>query len=236
MKTCKAFKTTPIPHRTKAGEPMRYYILNEDGKQETKVTRAECLARTEVPDGELPQRWFVDEESGLVVRLPRNQAGEDLARDNMRFIWREAKHIERNCSCVLKRTEKCGGWKPDEDGLVKCDWCQRPRRSRTVELDMHFRREDGGAGECPKPQFELADPNDFQSVLEEKALLDTLYAALATLAQEDIDLIKDIFWHGKTERELAPLLGLKASKSVNKRKHRVLEMLRNNEALKRFFG
>ena len=101
---------------------------------------------------------------------------------------------------------------------------------------MHFQREDGGEGECPKPQFELADPNEFQSVLEEKALLDTLYAALATLAQEDLDLIKDIFWHGKTERELAPLLGLKEPKSVNKRKHKILEALRNNEVLKEFFG
>ena len=58
---------------------------------------------------------------------------------------------------------------------------------------------------------------------------------LATLAEEDLDLIKDIFWHGKTERELAPLLGYKQSKSVNKRKHKILETLRQNEALKGFF-
>lgn len=229
------FKPTPIPHRTKFGEPMVYYILSEDGKQETKVTRAECLARTEVPDGELPQRWFVDEESGMVVRLPRNQEGEVLARDNMRFIWREAKHIERTCSCVLKGTDKCQGWKPDAVGFVKCDCCQRINRSRTVELDRYFQRENGGDGDSPEVRFEPADPNDFQSVLEEKALLDTLYTALATLAQEDLDLIKDIFWHGKTERKLAPLLGLKEPKSVNKRKHRILEILRQNEALRGFF-
>ena len=72
-------------------------------------------------------------------------------------------------------------------------------------------------------------------MLEEKALLDTLYSALATLAKKDLDLTKDVFWHGKTERELAPLLGLKEPKSVNKRKHRILEILRKNEALKGFF-
>ena len=102
----KSFKPTPIPNRTKSGKPMAYYILSEDGMQEIKVTRAECLDRTEVPDGELPQRWFVDEESGMVVRLPRNQEGEGLARDNMRSIWRETKRIERNCSCVFKGTDK----------------------------------------------------------------------------------------------------------------------------------
>ena len=231
----KQFKATPIPHRTKSGEPMRYYILSEDGKQETKVTRAECLARTEVPDGELPQRWFVDEESGMAVRLPRNQEGEDLARDNMRFIWRESKRIERSYSCVFKGTDKCQGWKPDADGFVECDCCQRPNRSRTVELDMHFQRENDGGGDHPEAHFEPADLIGIQSVLEEKALLDTLSTALATLAQEDLDLIKDVFWHGKTERELAPLLGLKEPKSVNKRKHRILEILRKNEALKGFF-
>ena len=231
----KSFKPTPIPHRTKSGEPMAYYILSEDGKQETKVTRAECLARTEVSNGEFHQRWFVDEESGMVVRLPRNQEGEAIARDNMRFIWREAKHIERTCSCVFKGTDKCRGWKPDADGFVKCDCCQHINRSRTVELDMFFLQENCGDGDGPKPRFEPADPNSIQSVLEEKALLDTLYAALATLAKEDLDLIKNIFWHDKTERELAPLLGYKQPKSVNKRKHKIFKTLRQNKTLKGLF-
>ena len=231
----KSFKPTPLSHRTKSGKPISYYILSEDGTQQTKVTRAECLARTEEPDIELPQRWFVEEESGMVVRLPRNKMGEDLARENMQFIWREAKRIERNYSCVFKNTDKCEGWKPDADGMVTCDCCQHTNLSRTVELDMHFRCDNGGEGDSPEARFEPADPIDIQSVIEDQALLDTLYAALATLAQEDLDLIKDVFWKGKTERELAPLLGLKEPKSVNKRKHRVLEILRNNPALKGFF-
>ena len=232
----KTFKPTLIPHRTKSGEPMSYYILSEDGTQQTKVTRAECLARTDEPGIELPQRWYVDEEAGLVVRLPRNQEGENIARENMQFIWREAKRIERNCACVFKGTDKCQDWKPDAEGFVKCDCCQHINRSRTVELDMHFQRENGGDGDSPETRFEPADPIDIQSVIEDQALLDTLYAALTTLAKEDLDLIKDVFWKGKTERELAPLLGLKEPKSVNKRKHRVLEILRNNPTLKGFFN
>ena len=100
---------------------------------------------------------------------------------------------------------------------------------------MHFRCDNGGEGDSPEARFEIADPIDIQSVIEDQALLDTLYAALAKLAKEDLDLIKDVFWKGKTERELAPLLGLKEPKSVNKRKHRVLKILRNNEALKGLF-
>lgn len=231
----KSFKPTPIPHHTKFGEPMGYYILSEDGTQQTKVTRAECLTRTNEPSIELPQRWFVDEEAGLVVRLPRNQEGEDLARENMRFIWREAKYQERRFACPYRGTEQCNDWKNAENGSLKCDCCQWRFTSRTVELDSPFQRENSGDGDSPEARFEPADPNDIQSVLEEKTLLDTLYAALATLAEEDRDLITDVFWHAKTERELAPLLGYKQSKSINKRKHKILEILRQNEALKGFF-
>ena len=232
----KTFKPTLIPHRTKSGEPMSYYILSEYGTQQTKVTRAECLARTEEPGIELPQRWYVDEESGLVVRLPRNQEGEDLARDNMRFIWREAKCKERRFACLYKGTEQCNGWKTAEDGSRECDSCQRRFKSRTVEMEALLQREDSANADNTETRYEPADPIDIQSVIEDQALLDTLYAALATLAKEDLDLIKDIFWSGKTERELAPLLGLKEPKSVNKRKHKILEILRNNPALKGFFA
>ena len=231
----KSFKPTPIPKRTKSGEPMVYYIISEDGKQENKVTRVACLARTDETAIELPQRWYVDEEAGLVVRLPRNQMGEELARENMQFIWREAKHQERRFACLYKETEQCGGWKTVEDGSRECDSCRRRFKSRTVELDAPIKREDGVNGDKTETRYEPTDPIDIHSVLEEKALLDTLYAALATLAKEDLDLIKDVFWKGKTERELAPLLGLKEPKSVNKRKHRVLKILRNNEALKGLF-
>lgn len=231
----KSFKPCPIPHRTKSGEPMQFYVLTEDGEQESKVTRAVCLARSEESENPFLQRWFVDEESGIVIRLPRNQIGEDLARENMRFIWREAKYQERRFACLLKGTKKCNGWKTAEDGSRECDNCQRRFKSRTIEMDALFQREDKGNGDKTETRYEPVDPNDLESIIEEKALLDTLYTALATLAQEDLDLIKDIFWHGKTERELAPLLGYKQSKSVNKRKHKILEILCQNEALKEFF-
>lgn len=246
MSKNKSFKPTPIPHRSKFGEPMQYYVLSEDGEQESKVTRVVCLARTEESENPFPQRWIVDEESGLVVRLPRNQMGEDLARDNMRYIWREDKKQERKASCIVERSNRCPitcakcpmnaiceskhKAKCGLSCVKKCESCSLIQ-TREVELDKTYA---AGSGDSI-PRFEPADEHDIASVLEEKALLDTLYAALATLAQEDLTLIKDIFWHGKTERELAPLLGYKQSKSVNKRKHKILEILRQNEALKEFF-
>ena len=217
----KSFKPTPIPHRTKSGEPMAYYILSEDGAQEFKVPRAECLARSEEPEKPFPQRWYVDEESGLVVRLPRNQMGEDLARENMRSIWREQKYQERKFQCVWKGTSKCN---------QKCETC-KSRTSRTVELDKPLGNDSDGSDTF----YEPADPTDITEFLEQKAVLDTLYAALATLTQKDRELITDRIIHEKTVRELAPKYDFKSSRSITVHVRRILDIMRNDEALKKFF-
>ena len=217
----KSFKPTPIPYRTKSGEPMSFFTLSDDGKIHTEVTRAVCLARIDDPDNPFPQRWYVDEESGLVIRLPRNQMGEALARDNMRSIWREQKHQERKFQCVWKGTNKCS---------QKCEDCKF-RASRTIELDKPLRSD----GEESDTYFEPSDSTNIAEIIEEKALLDTLYAALATLSQKDCDLIKDRIVLEKTVRELAPKYDFKSSRSITVHERRIFEILRNNEAIKKFF-
>ena len=215
------FRTTPIPHRTKFGEPMTYYTLSDDGKIHTETSRAACLARSEEPENSFPQRWYVDEESGLVVRLPRNQMGEDLARENMRSIWREQKYQERKFQCVWKGTSKCN---------QKCETC-KSRTSRTVELDKPLGNDSDGSDTF----YEPADPTDITEFLEQKAVLDTLYAAHATLTQKDRELITDRIILEKTVRELAPKYDFKSSRSITVHVRRILDILRNDEALKKFF-
>ena len=217
----KSFKPTPIPHRTEFGEPMAYYTLSDDGKIHTEVSRSVCLAHTDETDNPFPQRWYVDEESGLVVRLPRNQKGEELARDNMRSIWREQKHQERKFQCVCKGTNKCD---------QKCETCTS-RTSRTVELDKPLGNDSDGSDAF----YEPADPTDITEFLEQKAVLDTLYAALATLTQKDRELITDRIILEKTVRELAPKYDFKSSRSITVHVRRILDILRNDEALKQFF-
>lgn len=235
----------PIFHLSKRGQPMAYYLLDEDGTQ-TEVIRAECLAPATVSDIPFPQRWYVDEESGLVIRLPRTAKSDILARDNMRNIWRESKKQKRKASCSAEGSGRCpisctdcpindicesmhkaGG------GILcvrKCEACSL-HQPREMELDLTY------DADCEEeiPHFVPTEENETESVLEEKSLLDTLYAALADLTQEDRDLMQAIYWDGKTERQLAPELGLKTPKSVNKRKRRVLKLLRENDALRDFF-
>ncbi|MBT9173129.1 MAG: hypothetical protein DDT21_01519 [Syntrophomonadaceae bacterium] len=220
----KSFKPTPIPHHTKFGDPMAYYTLSDDGKIHTEVSRAVCLAHTDETDNPFPQRWYVDEESGLVVRLPRNQMGEDLSRDNMRFIWREQKHQDRKFQCISKDTNKCN---------QNCEDCDKKRVSRTVELDKPLRNDADVEG--TNTFFEPSDPTNITDILEQKAVLDTLHAALAALTQGDRDLIKDRVILKKTVRELAPKYNFKSSRSITVHERRTLDILRNNEALKKFF-
>lgn len=246
MSKNKSFKPTPIPHRSKSGGPMAYYTLSEDGKIHTEVSRSVCLARNGEPTNPFPQRWYVDEESGLVVRLPRNQMGEDLARDNMRFIWREGKKQERKASCISECSNRCPitcarcpmdaiceskhKVKSGLSCVKKCESCSLIQ-VREVKLDKTYGTDSGDS----IPRFEPTDEHDTASILEEKALLDTLYAALAALTQEDRNLINDRVVLEKTVRELAPKYGFKSSRSITVHERRILDILRNNEALKEFF-
>jgi hypothetical protein len=238
-KKSKSFKSTPIPHNSTSGAPMRYAVLGDDGIVRD-VTRAECLDRNEA------HCLNIDPESGLVLRMPPTSENEILCKENRQFVWREKKRIERKCACFAKGTAQCpktcngcqmaslcdllhkadGGLKCAK----KCEFCDISQ-SRVVELDKFSDEGD----ENDVGRFEPADDFDFTTVAEDNALLTTLYAALADLTQEDADLIRAIFWEGKTERQLAPELGLKEPKSVNKRKHRILELLRNNDTLRSFF-
>jgi len=74
--------------------------------------------------------------------------------------------------------------------------------------------------------FDIAADINIAQIVEDKAELDTLLAAVRdALTEPECDLLHAIFVDGKTERELAPLLGLKEPKSVNKRKHSALRKL-----------
>jgi len=82
-----SFRNTPIPRRAKNGDPMVYCVVDEDGNH-TSVSREECLAHQDAISDQPVQRLFVDEESGLVVRLPHTKKSEELARENIRVSVR----------------------------------------------------------------------------------------------------------------------------------------------------
>ena len=60
-----------------------YYEMLPNGT-ETEVTRRACFAPAEDPTPANPfrHRWYYDPEASYVIRLPRNQMGDDLGKRN----------------------------------------------------------------------------------------------------------------------------------------------------------
>ena len=73
-----SFKPTPIPHRTKFGEPMSYYILFEDGKQQTKDAGDLDIAKQNLTN----DRWYKEQQ----VANERARTGI-MARNANREQW-----------------------------------------------------------------------------------------------------------------------------------------------------
>jgi RNA polymerase sigma factor (sigma-70 family) len=225
MSKSESYRNTPIPYHAKNGDPMTYFIVDEYSNH-TSVTRAECLARQDAPDGQPTQRWFVDEESGLVVRLPRTKESEELARDNMQFFWREAKRREREFGCIYKGTDKCNGWKRNEGGSIGCDSCERRNVSRTVETDM-FSDNNGEKLAC-----EHAHPFNMEEFVADKLLFEHLAKALDEVGEDDKSLLDALFIDGRSERDYAAEIGI-SHQAVGKRKAKALEKLRGIMGLKK---
>jgi RNA polymerase sigma factor (sigma-70 family) len=62
-------------------------------------------------------------------------------------------------------------------------------------------------------------------IVEDKLLLETLYAALAELADDERELINALFFDEKSEREVADGYGI-SKQAVNKRKNVILAKLK----------
>ena len=89
-----------------------YYEMLPNGK-ETEVTRRACFAPAEDPTPANPfkQRWYYDHEASYVIRLPRNQKGDDLGKRNaadLKASERYQLRKDKNCPGELDRPISCG--------------------------------------------------------------------------------------------------------------------------------
>lgn len=175
-----------------------YYIQTADG-QSVETIRAECFAPSESPSAENPykQRWFYDaEQFSYIIRLPRNEQGEELYRMNATSVKREERYTARKYACILKGTGDC-----DND----CNNCQRKRYSRIVELDKPLSYDD-----CGEPLYlEIAVTDKYMDEENEskKEESDTLHIAISQLEKEQQTLIKLFYFKQKTQKEIALILG-----------------------------
>ena len=89
-----------------------YYEMLPNGT-ETEVSRRACFAPAEDQTLANPfkQRWYYDPEASYVIRLPRNQVGDDLGKRNAADLKASERYQARkveNCPGELDRPISCG--------------------------------------------------------------------------------------------------------------------------------
>ena len=130
---------------------------------------------------------------------------EEVYRAYKRPLWAEHKRMERE-----KRCRNADGNRCTED----CSHCDKQRTGSALSLDKFT---EGG--------FDVADPTDFDQLIEDELVIDALHVALGELNALDRQII-DLFSIGKSERDIATIVGL-SQKGVNKRKTRIFADLRH---------
>lgn len=150
--------------------------------------------------------WHLNIEDQVV------EVTEEVYRAYKQPLWAERKREEREKRCIISngkgKTKRC---------MEDCSTCDKQRTGSTLSLDKFS---DGG--------FDVPDLVNIDELVEDKLLLEELFAALDELDPEN-RRIAELFSMGKTEREIAKYIGC-SQKTVNNRKPKIFAQLR--EALK----
>jgi RNA polymerase sigma factor (sigma-70 family) len=134
---------------------------------------------------------------------------EEVYRAYKRPAWAEHKRKEREKRCLISNgkggTKRC---------TSDCSQCTKQRTGSVLSLDKF--NADG---------FDVPDSINIDELVEDKLLLEELFAALDELDPENRRITK-LFSMGKTEREIAKDIGI-SQKTVNNRKPKIFAQLRD---------
>jgi len=112
---------------------------------------------------------------------------------------------------------------------------QRETADGTIPLSLDKLIDDALANESEgRNGFDIPSDEDVEAAVCQQAILDALFEAIEELSEEEKVLIHDIFYMGKTEREIAASVGI-TQKAINKRKTKLLGKLSENEKLRKIY-
>ena len=224
-----------------------FYIMLSDGSS-IKTSRRECFAPAEpvTSDKPYPQRWYYSPDQQMAIRLPRNELGEKFGKDNATDLKSEEREAERKNLCIGQTShasctvtcaechfsDYCDSEYRAKNGVGckrKCDCCSSYVR-RTLELDKPLGFNDDGA----EVTFDLADETaDVEGTYSGTEQRDAIAAIIASLDPVDRELWFCLVRKIK-KNEVADRLHMTVD-GVYYRQKRLERMLRENEALKKFF-
>ena len=153
---------------------------------------------------------FYDGAWHLTIEDQVVEVTEDVYRAYKQPLWVEHKRKEREKRCIISNGK--GGTKRCMDD---CSTCNKQRTGSILSLDKFSA--DG---------FDVPDSVNIDELIEDKLLLEELFAALGELDPEN-RRIAELFSMGKTEREIAECIGC-SQKTVNNRKPKVFAKLREH--------
>lgn len=125
----------------------------------------------------------------------RAEISEEIYKVYMRPIWKEAKQKQRETECRDKDTLRCNG---------DCDHCSHAIINRPLSLEQM--EQDGttpASAMFPSPETQVI----------KSELRQALYIEIDKFDNLDKKII-ELFSEGKTEREIAPVVGI-SQRSVN---------------------
>jgi hypothetical protein len=215
-----------------------YAVMDGDGNC-YEASRAECFA----PTYDKRQRWYWDDdERTIAIRLPLTELGMKIGNAHLASLKKDERYHISRLQCVGFKTSGCRVTCSDCAYALGCESKQRDNngfkcRRKCVDCPYYLSQTVGADNpactlEIPLHSYSGHNPSD---ELERRLEIETLMHALETITDTQRELVRDIYWRKLTERQIAGRLKLKSSKTVNFRKKKVLDALRENELLRNIF-
>lgn len=138
----------------------------------------------------------------------RVEISEEVYKTYMRPIWKKGKQRQREAECRDKNTLRCNG---------DCDHCSHAINNRPLSLDqMEIDGTTPASAMFPSPETQTVKCELYRA----------LYAEISAFNQLDKKII-ELFSEGKTEREIAPIVGV-SQRTVNNHKKTMFDKLNHN--------
>lgn len=141
---------------------------------------------------------------------------EEVYRVYYRDIWATRKRAQAHGQCMCPKSKT---WMCDGDCLV-CEF-----RSAGDNLSLDYTVEDGEGNQKSWADDLQDDTLDAQSIMEDRELLCALYQKLQELDPEG-RRICELIMEGKSERDIASIMGYNNQSAVNYRKQKAFDRLR----------
>lgn len=154
----------------------------------------------------------------ITLKGQRIQVTEEVYREYVRPVRNEQRAARRNWKCILHK-EKYGIVRCKED-CSKCKYAQAGGKALGNNLSLDEFIELG-----LEPTSLLDMEGDVIAEEELQALKERIAKAVSKLNERQQYIIREIYFHGKTQTELCDILGIDKS-SMSKALSRALESLK----------